>query len=53
MIDGIIFENEGMYYFNDMYKEVEKIVKKIEEDIENNCIEEYRMKMEEIEKKVF
>lgn len=52
MIDGIISENEGMYYSNDMYKEAEKIVKKIEEDIENNRIEEHRMKMEEIEKKV-
>lgn len=52
MIDGIISENEGMYYSNDMYKEAEKIVKMIEEDIEKNRIEEHERKIEEIEKKV-
>lgn len=52
MIDGIISENKGMYYTNEMYIEAEKIVKKMEEEIEKKRIKEHKLKMEEIEKNV-
>lgn len=52
MVDDIIFENEGLYYTNEMYLEAENLMKQMEKEIENERMEAREMEIVKIERNI-